>query len=241
LKASKKKTLQTERTSALRFGRGYFHTLFELRNGMARKSAYTIRRAGSGNSLNSAAGAVESTCLLQNGLPPSRRLGPPARMHPAERQCDSSPRTGGGRRAAWLARGIGLAVFLPCAVVLAMAVWLHPDYRGYDTHTQLDLPACSFVQRTGMPCPTCGMTTAFACMARGRVLAALRAQSFGAVLFLAAAGAAALGAVQAVSGRPWPRRFRPRSWWLWLAVGGIIAGWAIKMAAGLMSGELPVH
>jgi hypothetical protein len=162
-------------------------------------------------------------------------------MHPAEGQHDCASLTGPGRRAAWRARGIGLAVLLPCAAVLAVAGWLHPDYRGYDTHTELGLPACSFVQKTGMPCPTCGMTTAFACMAHGDVPGALRAQAFGAALFLATAVAAVLGAAQAVRGRPWPRRFRPRSWWLWLAVGGTIVGWAIKMAAGLISGELPVH
>jgi hypothetical protein len=162
-------------------------------------------------------------------------------MQPAERQCDlaSSPSPAG--RGTWKARAIGLAVFLPCAAVLAIAAWLHPDYRGYDTHTALGLPACSFVQRTGMPCPTCGMTTAFACMAHGDVPGALRAQAFGAVLFLATAAAAVLGATQAVRGRPWPRQFRPRTWWLWLAVGGTIAGWAIKMASGLIGGSLPVH
>lgn len=54
------------------------------------------------------------------------------------------------------------------AVVLGVARRLEPDPRGYGTHTQLGLYPCMFAQVTGSPCPSCGMTTAFAWFVRGR-------------------------------------------------------------------------
>lgn len=137
-------------------------------------------------------------------------------------------------------RMLGLLVGGPCWLVVAVAVGLHPDPRGYDTHTQLHLPACGFMQSTGMPCPTCGMTTAFAAMAHGRVFTALHAQSFGAVLFVATALAGVLGAVQATTGRGVLQRLPVRTWWLWAAFAGMLAGWAIKMAVGMIGGRLPI-
>ncbi|HYC79172.1 MAG TPA: DUF2752 domain-containing protein [Planctomycetota bacterium] len=72
-----------------------------------------------------------------------------------------------------------------CATVLAIAVRLEPDPRGVGTHEGLGLAPCGFLQRTGKPCLSCGMTTAFANMARGRVGAALDANPYGVLLFLA--------------------------------------------------------
>jgi hypothetical protein len=69
--------------------------------------------------------------------------------------------------------------------VLGLAVWLRPDGRGFGTHEQLGLLPCGFKRVTGYPCPTCGMTTSFALLARGRFLAGARVQPFGALLFFA--------------------------------------------------------
>jgi len=165
-------------------------------------------------------------------------------MHPAEGQCDqpivrvSPVLRRAGQRAVRLT---GLAVAAPCAAVLVLAAMLHPDSRGYDTHTQLGLPPCGFVQRTGLPCPTCGMTTAFSHLMRGRPLKALRTQPFGAVLGVATILAAAAGFWQAVSGRNVLGRLRPRPWWFWLLGAGVMVGWAAKIAIGLATGELPIH
>jgi hypothetical protein len=76
--------------------------------------------------------------------------------------------------------------------ILILAAWLTPSPRGYGTHEQLRLRAaglqtCTWVALTGKPCPTCGMTTAFAHAADGNLLAALRAQPLGAVLALTTA------------------------------------------------------
>jgi hypothetical protein len=55
------------------------------------------------------------------------------------------------------------------AGLLVVARKLEPDPRGFGTHTQLGLPRCAFLSVTGRLCPTCGMTTSFAWLARGRI------------------------------------------------------------------------
>jgi hypothetical protein len=59
------------------------------------------------------------------------------------------------------------AAFL--AGLLIVARKLEPDPRGFGTHTQLGLPRCAFLSVTGRLCPTCGMTTSYAWLARGRI------------------------------------------------------------------------
>jgi hypothetical protein len=68
--------------------------------------------------------------------------------------------------------------------VLALARVLHPSERGFGTHQQLGLPPCIFLQLTGIPCPSCGLTTSFAHAARLHWLAAFTTQPFGFVAFL---------------------------------------------------------
>lgn len=55
------------------------------------------------------------------------------------------------------------------AGLLGTARALQPDPRGYGTHTQLGLRPCAIARATGRLCPTCGMTTAFAWLVRGRI------------------------------------------------------------------------
>lgn len=139
------------------------------------------------------------------------------------------------------ARLTALAVGLPCWAVLIVSAWLHADGRGYDTHTQLGLPPCGLVQTTGWPCPTCGMTTAFAAMAHGNIASAVGAQAFGAVLFMLVLLAGAVSAALVVMGRPWPARWRPKAWWAWALPAALLAGWALKVVTGLAGGTLPVR
>jgi hypothetical protein len=78
--------------------------------------------------------------------------------------------------------GIGwLAVF-------GVAAWLNPYRDGMAlreaTHRQLGLPECNFKRWTGMPCPSCGMTTSFALLVRGDVANSVRANFAGTVLAL---------------------------------------------------------
>jgi hypothetical protein len=168
-------------------------------------------------------------------------------MPSAENKCGphaAPTATSGAAAANWVQRHVrlvGLLVALPAAAALATAAAIHPDARGYDTHTQLGLPPCGLLQMTGMPCPTCGMTTAFAHMARGQVVSAVRVQACGAALFVLTATAALVGAVQAVRGRDILGRLRWRMWWLWALLAAATAGWAIKMGLGISSGQLPLR
>lgn len=71
------------------------------------------------------------------------------------------------------------------ALVFALSFWLAPDPAGVGTHTQLGLPTCGVYELFHKPCPSCGMTTAFALAARGRLGEALRVQPAGTAVFAA--------------------------------------------------------
>jgi hypothetical protein len=51
-----------------------------------------------------------------------------------------------------------------------------------ETHRKLGLQPCTFKEITGLPCPSCGMTTSFAHLVRGDVWNSLRANAVGTVL-----------------------------------------------------------
>src|SRR5262245_11862434 len=71
--------------------------------------------------------------------------------------------------------------------LLVTASRLTPSPQGLGTHRQLGLPPCTVLDWFGIRCPSCGMTTSWAHVARGRVLAATQANAGGALLALAAA------------------------------------------------------
>lgn len=88
--------------------------------------------------------------------------------------------------------------------LLALAVVLQPDSRGFGTHERLGLPPCSFRQLTGYRCPSCGMTTAWAHLVRGRIVEAFRDNVGGALLGLVSLMLA-----------PWSLLSGWRGRWLW--------------------------
>jgi hypothetical protein len=149
-----------------------------------------------------------------------------------------------GRRAstgAWGGRvGVRLAGLAAAACGLAalgLAGGLTPNPQGYGTHEQLGVPGCSFMARTGYPCPTCGLTTSVAAAVRGQLGLAWRAQPFGLVVAAALAALAAAGTAQLACGRDVVGRLRPRLWWLWAAVGGVLAGWTWVLVDGTLAGR----
>jgi hypothetical protein len=78
--------------------------------------------------------------------------------------------------------GVRVTAGLLCVSLLglmALAAGLSPAATGHGTHTEVGLPPCGWAMVLGAPCPTCGMTTAFAHAARGSLLDALRTQPFG--------------------------------------------------------------
>lgn len=92
------------------------------------------------------------------------------------------------------------AVFLVSVAVLVVAFMLSPNSKGVDTHLAMGLPACGLLQNTGIPCATCGMTTAFSYAAHGNLLASFVTQPAGAVLALLTAMAAVLAGYALISG-----------------------------------------
>lgn len=54
---------------------------------------------------------------------------------------------------------------------------------GMGTHEQLGLPQCLFFAWTKLPCPACGLTTAFSHLAHGEVTASLHVHPLGVALF----------------------------------------------------------
>jgi hypothetical protein len=90
----------------------------------------------------------------------------------------NAPRAGVGERLCWTALGCANAG------VLAIARRVAPDASGLGTHVQLGLPACGFLASTGLPCPSCGLTTAFAHMVRLNPWDAARVHPVGVPLFM---------------------------------------------------------
>jgi len=105
-------------------------------------------------------------------------------------------------------RLLALAVALACLAALALGAFLRPDPRGIGTHRQLGLSACQFQARTGIPCPTCGVTTSFAHLAHGQVILSLYVQPLGTVLGAACILAFWVALSMAITGQPSPRRLR---------------------------------
>lgn len=106
-----------------------------------------------------------------------------------------------GRRVQPTIRIIAAGVALGCLGLLIVAAWLHPDSSGTGTHEQLHMPACQFLQHTGLPCPTCGMTTSFSWFVRGNLLASFYLQPMGMVLAMFAAAGVWMGFYIALTGR----------------------------------------
>lgn len=128
-------------------------------------------------------------------------------------------------------RAAAAVVCAACLGVLLLASWLRPDSAGHGTHEQLGLPRCGWVVATGRPCPTCGMTTAFAEAADGDLLGSARVQPFGAILAVLTAAAVWASLHQAVLGSRIGRMceglLRPRALWGAAALWG--ASWAYTL------------
>lgn len=129
-------------------------------------------------------------------------------------------------------RAAGLIVAAICLTVLCIAASLKPDPRGVETHAQLGLWPCGWYMASGFPCPTCGMTTAFAAAANRDLLGSLRTQPFGLLLSLSTAAAFWGGLHTAVFGSRLGTLggtlLRPR--WMTTALILLLAAWAYKAA-----------
>lgn len=132
------------------------------------------------------------------------------------------------------ARLTGLVLFTPAFVVLALAVYLQPDVRGYGTHQQLGLGSCTFMDLTTFPCPLCGMTTTFTYMAHMQFVQALGTQPFGVVLFMLTVVLMLVSLAEIFfPGRVLTRVLKALSrregLWYFMFLIGMISGWIFKI------------
>ncbi|MGI9014243.1 MAG: DUF2752 domain-containing protein [Phycisphaerales bacterium] len=130
-------------------------------------------------------------------------------------------------------RLIALAILLASGAMLGLAAWLEPSHEGHGTHEQLGMPRCTWVVQFDLPCPTCGMTTAFAYAADGHLWQSLRTQPMGFLLVFATVAAFLVSLYVLLSGRDISYHLypltQPRTWWI---VGGLVlAAWAYKILA----------
>jgi hypothetical protein len=124
------------------------------------------------------------------------------------------------------------AIGFGCLALLTLSAVLMPNPRGMGTHsTSLGLPPCNFLQTTGLPCPSCGMTTSFSWLAHGNLVASAYVQPMGAVLALLAAASVWAGLYICITGRPAHRLLRlvPARYTLFplLLLGVLAWGWKI--------------
>lgn len=134
------------------------------------------------------------------------------------------------------ARLVALVVALAGLTILGVARRLSPDPTGIGTHQELGLPPCGFVFTVGIPCPTCGMTTAFSLLAHGHPFSAFRTQPAGCALAIGVVFAVILGLRAALLGR------LPAIRWEWLGTNtglmtiglAFFGAWAWKIADYLL-------
>ncbi|MDP6602086.1 MAG: DUF2752 domain-containing protein, partial [Phycisphaerales bacterium] len=99
-------------------------------------------------------------------------------------------------------RGSALLVAAGAIAVLLAAFWMRPAVEGVGTHRQIGLPSCGWIAAADVPCPTCGMTTAFSHTVRGELPSAFVAQPFGLILAFATIAIAVFAIIIAITGRP---------------------------------------
>jgi hypothetical protein len=133
----------------------------------------------------------------------------------------------------WSAVAVGACYEVGVIALFAIAYRLEPSPTGIGTHTQLGLPPCLIHQVTGVPCPACGMTTAFAHAVHGNPVLALVAQPFAALIALALAVGFIVFPIAIYSGRS-PKSvaravFTERLATVYLAL--LVLSWVYKIAS----------
>jgi Protein of unknown function (DUF2752) len=84
----------------------------------------------------------------------------------------------------WPIRSLLVVAAAGLAGLLILARMLEPDPRGFGTHVQLGLRPCAFLTATGRLCPSCGMTTSYAWLARGQIDRSWKANPAGCIYAL---------------------------------------------------------
>jgi hypothetical protein len=131
-----------------------------------------------------------------------------------------------------MTRLFSLIVSLTCLLVLVTAARLHPSPTGTGTHEALGLRECQFKAVTGIPCPSCGMTTSFAWFVRGNLVASFYIQPMGMVLACLTCLAFWAGLYIAITGRAAYRLLAmiPGRYYVFPLLGFAILAWGWKIA-----------
>jgi hypothetical protein len=127
-------------------------------------------------------------------------------------------------------RAQSLAVGAILMGLLLTASRLEPNASGMGTHRRLGLPYCLVRSWTGLPCPSCGMTTAWSHYTRGDWKEAWRTHPLGLLLAVSATLAAPGFVTSAATG--WAPRL-PRG----VSAGlgwGVLAAALVQWVAGLL-------
>ena len=130
-----------------------------------------------------------------------------------------------------LHRAVAIVAALACLGVLIIAALLTPNPSGVGTHAALNYQPCDFLARTGVPCPSCGMTTSFAWFARGNLLASFYVQPMGMVLALLTAATFWVALYIGLTGIPALNLVSivPARYYLFPVFGLAVAAWGWKM------------
>lgn len=124
-----------------------------------------------------------------------------------------------------------------CLALLVIGSWLTPAAAGHGTHQQLGLPPCGWYLATGRPCPTCGMTTAFAHACHLQLSDAIRTQPGGALFALGVSVGFWVALHMAITGsrlqRPLAKLLRPKTLWITAGV------WALSWGYTLLTWKTP--
>lgn len=131
----------------------------------------------------------------------------------------------------WTGRLTAVLVAGTMFAVLAIAVSLKPSPSGVGSHQALGFQGCDFLTRTGLPCPSCGMTTSFAWFVRGNWIASFYVQPMGFLLAIITGTVFWAALYIASTGRPIQRLLRQLNGaWLVAALMGFgIGAWAWKI------------
>ncbi len=112
------------------------------------------------------------------------------------------------RRVSLMPRLLALGVGMTCLAVLWIGAGIQPNPSGMGSHTDLGLTKCQFLGNSGLPCPSCGMTTSFAWFVRGNLAASVYVQPMGALLAMMSAITFWIAFYIALTGRPIHRAAR---------------------------------
>lgn len=128
-------------------------------------------------------------------------------------------------------------VILLFCTIFFISYKLIPNQSGIETHRQLNLPPCIFLKMTGLPCPSCGMTTSFSELAHGNIAGAFRSNPAGPMVFVLFLVLIGLSINAFAQNRPWndiidKKRFQSTAVFV---IGIYIGIWIVRLLAATIN------